>query len=125
MNVHHSHVFWLCPRMAQFWEGVHLVIVRILGYNIPQSCKMLYFGILTGNVVLRDDRYLLKILLAACKKAITKRWYKPDPPTQNEWLKIVRGIHDMELLTHRIRSQEQQCQEKWKKWTLFIGQNED
>jgi len=72
VNVNHSHVFWLCPVITQFWEDVHMVIVEILGYDIPKSCSVLYFGNTRGNIVSREDRYLFKILLAACKKAITK-----------------------------------------------------
>uniref|UniRef100_A0A671XN45 Reverse transcriptase domain-containing protein n=1 Tax=Sparus aurata TaxID=8175 RepID=A0A671XN45_SPAAU len=120
-NVDHSHVFWLCPKIIKFWEDAHLNIVRILDYDISKSCVLLYFGNMTGNVVLKEDRYLLKILLAACKKAITRKWYKPDPPTQDDWLKIVNEIYVMELLTHKIRTQEEQCREKWEKWTVYAS----
>lgn len=42
---------------------------------------------------------MFKILLVACKKAITKRCHKPDPQRQDEWLKIVSGIVVLERLT--------------------------
>lgn len=119
INVDHSHVFWLCTNIEKFWEDVHLVIVGILGYDISKTCMFLYFGSMTGNVVLKEDKYLLKILLAACKKAITRKWYTPDPPTQDNWLKILNEIYVMEQLTHRIRTQEDQCREKWEKWTSY------
>lgn len=57
-----THVSWLCPKIVKFWEDVHLVIVRILGYGVSKSCTLLYFGIMTGNVVLKEDGYLLKIM---------------------------------------------------------------
>lgn len=40
---------------------------------------------MTGAVVLREGGYL-KVLLAAYKKAITKRRYKVEPSTQDGWL---------------------------------------
>ena len=119
VNVNHAHVFWLCPDIVQFWEDVHLILANILGYEVPNSCIVLYFGNMAGNIVARTDRYLFKILIAACKKAITKRWYKPGPPTRDEWLKIVSEMYVMEQLTHRLRVQAEQCEEKWVKWTLF------
>lgn len=61
INVDHSKVFWLCPKSVKFWEGVHRVIVRILGYGVTKSCTLLCSGILTGNVALKEDRYLLKL----------------------------------------------------------------
>lgn len=42
---------------------------------------LLYFGNRTGNMS-KDAKYFLKILLVACKKAITRIWYKPDPGCQ-------------------------------------------
>ena len=50
-----------------------------------------------------------------------RKWYKPDPPTQDDWLKIVNEIYVMEHLTLMIRTQEEQCQEKWKKWTFHTS----
>ena len=68
--------------------------------------------------------YLIKILLIAGKKAITKKWGKPDPPMQDQWLDIIEGIYVMEWLTHRLHLQETQFQEKWEKWTVYTGQRQ-
>ncbi|XP_054872348.1 LINE-1 retrotransposable element ORF2 protein isoform X1 [Amphiprion ocellaris] len=121
VNVHHAHIFWLCHKLTPFWNDVHLTIVKILGYSIPNTCLVMYFGSIIINEVNKNDRYLLKILLAACKKAITKKWCKLEPPTINDWLQIVSGILEMEILTHRLRTQEEQCQDKWEKWTVFTS----
>lgn len=115
MNVDHSHVFWLCPKIIHFWEDAHKEIIEILGYNIPNTCVLLYLGNMSGHIVLKEDRYLLKIVLAACKKAITRKWHRTDPPTQQDWKKIVSDIYVMEMLTHKVRTQEEVCHEKWEK----------
>lgn len=70
---------------------------------------LLYFGNMSGNVELKEDRYLLKTLLVACKKAITREWYRLDPPTQDDWLKIVNETYTMEQLAHKVRTHEEQC----------------
>lgn len=36
-------------------------------------------------------------------------------PTVDEWLKIVGEIFEMEPLTHKRRTQEENCKDKWKK----------
>ena len=42
------------------------------------------------------------------------------PTSLSEWRKIVSEImYVMEQLTHRLRVQAEQCEEKWVKWTLF------
>ena len=66
-----------------------------------------------------SDKYLIKILLAASKKAITRRWYKQEPPTKENWIDIVKEIHAMENLTLLLRLQEERSQELWEKWTFF------
>ena len=72
-----------CPEIVQFWENVHLVIVKILVYDIPRSCVVLYLGNMWGNVF-REERYLLKILLADCKKASQR-----DGTNQNHQHKMI------------------------------------
>lgn len=123
VNTNHSHVFWLCPKIAKFWEDVHSVIGKVLGYAVPKSCTLLYLGVITGNV-LKEDRYILKIMLAACKKAITRKWYKIDPPLQDDWMTVMDKLHIMEQLTYRIRIQEDQYCQKWEKWTEYIKSTE-
>ncbi len=65
------------------------------------------------------DKYLIKILLIASKKAIMRKWGKEDPPSQDQWIGIVEEIYTMEKLTHRLKLQQTQLEEKWEKWTLF------
>lgn len=69
--------------------------VNRVGYHIPKSGLEPYFGYLIGDYVLRESRYLLKILLPACRKAFTKRCCKAEPPTQ----KTNHEIYDIEQLT--------------------------
>lgn len=51
-------IFSKCSPLHIFWF-----------YDIPKPIVVLYFGYFTQDTV-REDGYLLKILLAACKKAI-------------------------------------------------------
>lgn len=48
-----------------------------------------------------NDRYLLKILLAGCNEAIARKWCRLEPPTTKD------GNSEMEILTHRLRTQEE------------------
>lgn len=58
-------------------------------------------------------------LLIAAKKAITRNWYKLDPPSLKEWLNIVGEIYTMEKMTYTLRLKEDIFVDKWKKWTLY------
>lgn len=52
------------------------------------------------------DKYLVKLLLAGSKKAITRKWYKIERPTQEQWFDVVEEIFLMEKLTYVLRIQE-------------------
>lgn len=59
--------FGFVQKLELSGENIHRIIGRILGYVVPKTCMLLYFGNRTGHV-LKEDRYLLKSLLVACKK---------------------------------------------------------
>lgn len=40
----------------------------------------------------KSDKKLIQNLLAAGKKAVTRKWLKPDPPTIDEWIEIIFQI---------------------------------
>ena len=46
---------------------------------------------------------MLKILLVAGKKAITKKWLNSTPLIVQEWTAIVQDICEMEKLTFSVR----------------------
>jgi hypothetical protein len=125
MDADHEHIFWNCPKIVKYWEDIWSVMKEILKYEIPKTCVVLFLGNLTHENTRGEDRYLIKVLLAASKKAITRLWYKADPPSCEQWLCIVEEIFVMERFTHKLRLQEDLFLEKWEKWTMYNTQQED
>ena len=62
---------------------------------------------------------MIKILLVAAWKAITRKWGQAEPPTQSQWEGLVEDIYIMEKLTFRLRLQEERMDKKRWKWTRF------
>lgn len=122
-DVDHSHVFWKCHKITVFWEMVCEELLQMMGYGIPMCCNVLYLCNFSDESLMGSDIYLVKILLVASKKAITRNWGKKDPPTKDQWLTIVEGIYTMEKLTHKLRLQEAQMDKKWSKWTEYKKRN--
>lgn len=77
----------------------------------------MYLGLLSN--VKKDDQYLVKILLSAGRKAITRRWLKPKPPSHTQWIDIVQEIFTMERMTFILRLKEAEFKEKWDKWIAY------
>jgi hypothetical protein len=66
------------------------------------------------------EKYLLKVLLAASKKAFTRKWLQKDTPTVTQWIDIVEEIHHMEPKTFALRTQQERGQEYWEKWVSYL-----
>ena len=97
----------------------------ILGYELSKTCEILYLCNLTRENVQHDAEYLVKILLAAAKKTITRKWHTVDPPTQRNWLDTVEEIINMERLTYILKLQQTKFDRKCKKWTEYKSQSRD
>ena len=75
-----------------------------------------------GNIhdcINENDRYLTKILLITTKKAITRNWFKAEPPTIEQWKGIIREVYTMERMTFGLRLRENVCTNNWKKLIIY------
>lgn len=52
-------------------------------------------------------------------------WYRVDPPTEEQWMCTVDEIFVMEKITHKLRLQETQFEDKCEKWTEYRRREED
>ena len=112
MNVAHMHIFWSCQGIIGYWDKIWWGLRKIIGYEIPKSCMILYLGNLTQDTIRKEDEYLVEVLLLASKKAITRLWYKTEPPTVEQWVSTVEEMYVIEKITHKPQLQETQFQEK-------------
>ena len=115
VSPNHTHIFWSCKKIEPFWREVHEVVCQTLGYPIPFTCTVLYLGHLV-ECVARDDLYLVKILLTASRKTITKNCLKADMPECKQWLSIIEEIQGMEKLTYKLKLKEELFARNWGKW---------
>lgn len=74
-----------------------------MGYKVPKIGLVLYLGNLTEEVIRGGDRYLIQVLLASSKKAITRAWNKPEPPTKEQCLDVVEKMYPIESLNYILK----------------------
>ncbi|KAF3835661.1 hypothetical protein F7725_028219 [Dissostichus mawsoni] len=98
---------------------VHGVLQKVFQVGIPFKFESLYLGALPPEMFSSRDRYLFRILSAACKKAITRMWLKPGKPTLDEWIDIVYDIFKMERIVLALRLQQGIFLSRWEKWLIY------
>lgn len=116
----HFHIFWSCTSLNPFWQQVHGVLEKVFRVDISFKFETLYLGVLPLEMFSSKDRYLFRILSAACKKAITRMWLKPGKPTLDEWIDIVYDIFKMERITLALRLQQGIFLSRWEKWIIYV-----
>lgn len=116
-DANHWHIFWDCPIIAQFWKDVHKNMESIFNVILPFEFMTLVMG---KSKVQSEDVYLYRILIAAGKKAVTRHWLLPDPPSIEKWIEIVIEIYQMERLTFSLRLQISKFLKLWSKWICHV-----
>ena len=96
------------------------IIKNILGYEIPNTCPVMYLSNFT-NVVKNEDLYSTRILIAASKKTVTRHRLSINIPNQEQWLEMVHDISVLEKLTYFLKVKEGMFEKKWKKWHVYKG----
>ena len=81
----------------------------------------LYLGDLPEGIT-GNDKYLLKILTVAAKKAITRKWLQSSPPAVDNWKEIIKEIHEMERLTFLLRLRKDVYIARWSKWIKYLSE---
>ena len=62
---------------------------------------------------LNRDKYLINMLLVACKKSITKKWLSQENPTLKIWMDITMDIYKMEKLTAFVNHKLEKFTSYW------------
>lgn len=116
----HYHTFWSCPAIQPYWQVIIRIIQNVFGATVNGSFSTIYLGNLDPHTPGRD-KYLLKILLAASKKAITRSWLRAAPPAESDWIDIVTNIQNMERITFSLNLQTDKYLHYWEKWIVYMS----
>lgn len=71
------------------------------------------FGYSIGGGIPKQERFLLRAMVAARNKFITLHWIWPEPPMLSLWILKIEQIQEMERFTHKIRLQLPKHDKQW------------
>ena len=92
--------------MNTFWRKIYSELVIVFGSDITFKWDELLFGLTHSRTMDVHSRYLFGVLSVAARKAITKRWLKPDAPSLEDWFDITYEIFVMERITFSLKLQQ-------------------
>ena len=81
----------------------------------------LLFGLTHSRTMDVRSRYLFGVLSVAARKAITKRWLKPDAPSLEDWYDMIYDIFVMEVITFSLKLQQSKFEAIWRDWKSYIS----
>lgn len=91
-------LFWSCPSIQIIWREVAKKYFIGLVFQYYVSLTTVYLGNVPDGLS-KTDVYPLKVLLAASRKAITKRWLQKNATTTDTFVNLVKGMHALQQLT--------------------------
>ena len=118
----HYHLFWDCPIILTFCQKIHTELESVFETKITFNWDKLFFGWILSISTNYQTKYLLGILSIAARKAITRKWLKPDIPSLEDWYDIIHDIFVMERITFSVRLQLSKFEKVWEKWKRYISQ---
>lgn len=99
----HTHIFWDCPKLKTYWEGIRKEILAILKIDLPLDPKVYIFGVVPEGLASNCVIKILHILLLTARKMITLSWLRPLPPTINQWHERLLNVYNMEKITAKLQ----------------------
>lgn len=98
----YSHIFWDCPILIPFWQGVIREIQNILKCNLTLDMVHCVIGVAPNECFKKEEVKMIQLLLLVAKKMITKHWLKVQPPTLQQWQEGLKRVYCMEKITAQL-----------------------
>lgn len=114
-EAHHYHVFWDCLVVQKYCSEINKALQIVFDVPILLDFRTMYLGLKTPAMDTANG-YLCSILLAAGKKAITKKWMTQTAPTIKDWTDIIMDIRKMEKITFGLHLQLDKFERLWNNW---------
>lgn len=117
----HTHIFWDCPKLTNYWKDIHYEIKKCLSIDVPLTPNSMILGIFPNTIKPKCVILQLKILLLIAKKMVTVFWLKPQPPTISQWKNKLKEVYNMEQITARLQMKMDIFMDRWSHIEKYIS----
>lgn len=116
----HTHIFWDCPIISNYWQNVQKEINTCFQIGIPLEPLYFILGVLPDDLAENDETDLLRTLLLIANKVITSLWLQPHPPTIAQWKERIQEVYNIESLTAFLHLKTEAFIWKWTRVVLHF-----
>lgn len=117
------HMFWLCPKIQQYWEGICDALSNVLGVGINLNPVLLLFGVTPGGLGLpAGGKKLIAFSTLLARRLILLKWKDAAPPTVSHWIKDVLFHLKLEKIRYVMRGSEKKFHQIWTPFLTFFSQ---
>lgn len=109
------HMVWQCPRVVSYWRTILTYMEERLELPNIYSLARCLLGDLEEEELPTSQKTLLRIVFCYAKKALALKWKNSDPPSLQDWLKLVNNAIPMYKLTYQARGSTKKFDKVWGK----------
>ena len=110
------HIFWLCPKIAAFWSEILRMIARVTSVRLEQEVEICLLGLIGGNVISKERKTQIGLLLFYARKVIVLNWKKTEAPSIAQWKNLVNSNLILYRETYCNRGYGEKYSRVWANW---------
>ncbi len=116
-----SHMFWACPKLEYFWEGIFGTLARVWDIQISPNPVTALFGVVPQDCRLSTTHATVvafTILLAWW--LILLKLKKTSPPSHKRWVKDLMAHLKVEQLRYTIQGSIKGFRKIWQPFLVYV-----
>lgn len=108
-------MFWLCPKLHEYWQSFFKVVSDILGIHLKPTPHISIFGKPPDSLqtsTTQNNVFAFSSLIA--RKRILLLWKSPQPPSIKIWWHDILGLLKSEKIKFSLRGSSDRFFTHWR-----------
>lgn len=116
-----GHMFWLCPKLSNFWNSIFKTLSDILGHMIEPGPVLAVFGVPGEDSPLRGlNSTVARFITLLARRLILLNWKQTQPPTHTALVKDVMQHLKLEKLRFTLRGSIEKFHKTWQPFIDYV-----
>ena len=118
-----THMFWLCPKLSNFWQSIFNTISEIIGQEIQLSPHIAIFGTPDEDCSLTNAQLnVVAFSSLIARRRILLLWKSSSPPSYKGWLRDILSFLKLEKIKFTLRGSSERFYSHWRPLITYVDQ---